>query len=106
MSLPRAALLACLLAPFLLVPARADDWAERKCALYAQAVQDALAARGPAGLRESFLAANTRFIASGCTANMRICAATPQEYALADMLTMMTMNEGMASTFAPFGCSD
>jgi hypothetical protein len=82
-----------------------DDWAARKCVLYAAATEDALSLLGMEGLRAEFLAQNRAFIASGCIAPRNICAATPAEYALADLLTMMTMNEGMASTFVPFGCA-
>lgn len=84
----------------------AEDWSQRKCALYAAAVQDALAALGPDGLRPAFLTGNRAFIASGCVAPRRICAETAQEYAFADLLTVMTMNEGMASTFVTFGCGN
>lgn len=92
--------------PVLAEDAPADVWAARKCALYAQATEDALAALGPEGLSLRFLKENSAFIASGCRAPVRICAETPQDYALADLLTIMTMNEGMASTFVPFGCEN
>lgn len=82
-----------------------DEWRARKCALYAAATEDALALLGQDGLRPEFLARNRAFIAAGCGAQARICAETPEEYALADLLTVMTMNEGMASTFVPFGCA-
>ncbi|WP_037272348.1 hypothetical protein [Roseovarius mucosus] len=84
----------------------ADTWTLRKCALYAQATEDALAALGQEGLSPRFLEENKAFIRSGCVAPARICAQTAQDYALADLLTMMTMNEGMASTFVPFGCQN
>ncbi|MBC7178921.1 MAG: hypothetical protein H5U14_02330 [Roseovarius sp.] len=84
----------------------ADAWTLRKCALYAQATEDALAALGPARLSHRFIEENQIFIASGCVAPARICAKTAQDYTLADLLTMMTMNEGMASTFVPFGCEN
>lgn len=86
--------------------APADAWTLRKCALYAQATEDALAALGQEGLSPRFLEENQTFIRSGCVASARICAQTAQDYALADLLTMMTMNEGMASTFVPFGCAN
>ena len=86
--------------------APADAWTLRKCALYAQATDDALAALGVEGLSPSFIPENQYFIDSGCMAPTRICATTDQDYALADLLTMMTMNEGMASTFVPFGCEN
>ncbi|GAA6188176.1 hypothetical protein NBRC116596_12390 [Litorivita sp. NS0012-18] len=84
--------------------AQADAWSERKCFYYEAAVGDALAALGREGLRAEFLAQNDAFIAAGCVKTHAICPATPQEGRLVDMLTMMTMNEGMASTFVPFGC--
>ena len=85
-------------------PAPADAWSKRKCSLYQQAVADALATLGSTGLRPEFLSENNAFIASGCTAPTDICARTEQEFTLANLLTVMTMNEGMASTFVPFGC--
>ncbi len=85
-------------------PATAQDWAAQKCALYALAVEDALVILGREGLADSFLAQNAEFIASGCVAPRKICGTTRQELDFANMLTIMTMNEGMASTFVPFGC--
>lgn len=86
--------------------APADAWTLRKCALYAQATDDALAVLGQEGISPRFLEENQTFIRSGCVAPAGICAQTAQDYALADLLTMMTMNEGMASTFVPFGCEN
>lgn len=34
-----------------------------------------------------------------------VCPVTEAELELANLLTIMTMNEGMASTFVPFKCS-
>ncbi|WP_154449374.1 hypothetical protein [Halovulum marinum] len=85
-------------------PVAAETWSARKCALYRDAVDDALALRGRDGLRPEFLRRNEDFIRSGCTTQGHVCPETPQELALADMLTLMTMNAGMASTFVPFGC--
>ena len=82
----------------------APEWTARKCSLYRAAVQDALGLLSAEGLRAAFLDANASFIEAGCTGRDRICAVTPQETALADMLAVMTMNESMASTFVPFGC--
>lgn len=85
--------------------AAADEWTMRKCDLYQAAFADAVALRGRDGLRPRFLEANRAFIAAGCVQRGRVCAETPEEIALADLLTIMTMNEGMASTFVPFGCA-
>ena len=86
-------------------PAAAQDgWSARKCTLYAEAVTDAIALQGVTGLGAEFRAQNAAFIAAGCPAQFQVCARSDQEIALADLLTVMTMNEGMASTFVPFGC--
>lgn len=82
------------------------SWAEQKCVLYQSAVADALQIQGHDGLRVAFLAQNDAFIAGGCVDQGHVCPATDQEGAFADLLTVMTMNEGMASTFVPFGCHD
>ncbi|MGH1329611.1 MAG: hypothetical protein ACRBBK_01905 [Paracoccaceae bacterium] len=79
-------------------------WRAQKCVLYQAAVRDAIALQGDEGLSAAFLAANARFMAGGCELEARICLTSPQEFELANMLTIMTMNEGMASTFVPFGC--
>lgn len=79
-------------------------WSEQKCVLYAHAVEDALGFQGADGLREAFLNGNQSFIDSGCQSADRVCPITDAERELANLLTIMTMNEGMASTFVPFGC--
>ncbi|MCC1481282.1 hypothetical protein [Roseibaca sp. Y0-43] len=84
--------------------ADAQTWTERKCTLYAAALEDALGLVGRDGISDGFLTANAAFIAQGCTERGRICPKSDQERALADLLTVMTMNEGMASTFVPFAC--
>jgi len=101
----RAALCACL-ALCAVAPAHAQTWAEQKCALYERALSDALRLWGDDGISAEFLEGNAAFIAQGCTERGQICPASPQERALADRLTLMTMNEGMASTFVPFACSE
>ncbi|WP_276714755.1 hypothetical protein [Pseudooceanicola nitratireducens] len=96
------ALLLLLLLP---APGLADDWSDRKCALYQSAFDHAVAALGQDGLRPGFLEENDAFIANGCAGPEKVCARTDQEIALANMLTVMTMSEGMASTFVPFSCA-
>ena len=68
-------------------------------------VADAITIHGEDGMRSSFLTENETFIVSGCVKETPICPVTNQEIALANTLTIMTMNEGMASTFVPFGCN-
>ena len=80
------------------------DWTERKCELYADASSAALSWSGGDGLGPEFLARHEAFIASGCTAPHDVCPRSPEELALAELLTVMSMSEGMASTFVPFAC--
>lgn len=100
-----------MMGAMLVGPASAQEldgltWAERKCGLYAEAVQDALEILGRDGIGEAFLAANDAFIDGGCTEQGHVCPKTEKEGDFVNLLTVMTMNEGMASTFVPFGCSD
>lgn len=81
-----------------------NSWAKQKCELYRRAVDDALGYIGREGMRPEFLARNEAFIAGGCVGRGNVCPETTQEQAFANLLTLMTMNEGMASTFVPFGC--
>ncbi|TDT77219.1 hypothetical protein BDE40_0499 [Litoreibacter halocynthiae] len=85
-------------------PASADAWGDKKCELYRAAFEDARVMLGSDGISDSFTDGNARFIASGCTEQIRLCPQSVKELELADMLTVMTMSEGMASTFVPFGC--
>lgn len=83
-----------------------QSWAEKKCALYKRAAGDALDVLGPDGFRPGFLARNKAFIAGGCAGRGDVCPQTEKELAFANLLTLMTMNEGMASSFVPFGCQN
>lgn len=108
----RQMLLACAVAAALLpaqllaqeVDLEGMIWTEQKCALYARAFDDAVGMVNAEDLSAAFLAGNETFVAGGCTEYIRICPTSAEEYRLADILTLMTMNEGMASTFVPFGC--
>lgn len=86
------------------VDLEAMSWTEQKCAIYARAFDEAVGMVDADGLSAEFLARNEGFIAGGCTEYIRTCPTSAEEYRLADILTLMTMNEGMASTFVPFGC--
>ncbi len=86
--------------------APADDWTRRKCDLYGAAWQDVVRTHDMAGIRPGFLKKHQDFIDLGCPQDMRVCAASAGEIRLADLMTILSMNEGMASTFVPFGCPD
>ena len=55
-------------------------------------------------MRQGFLEQNEQFIAGGCQDRGNVCSQSEKEIEFANLLTIMTMNEGMASTFVPFSC--
>ncbi|KIN65971.1 hypothetical protein Z945_276 [Sulfitobacter noctilucae] len=94
-------------------PAWADDiqfedmtWPEQKCVLYQRAWDWAYDGIGPDGISAEFVAQNDDFVATGCIEQIVVCPRSQEEFDMANMLTVMTMNEGMASTFVPFTCRD
>lgn len=96
--------LSCLAAPLGAQNLQGLTWSEQKCVLYGQAVEDALGLQGMDGLRDVFLTENQSFLDGGCQTPGQVCPITDAELKLANLLTRMTMNEGMASTFVPFRC--
>lgn len=86
------------------VDMQALTWVEKKCVLYTQAWGWAYNSIGPSGISAAFIAQNDAFVAQGCTANLAVCPRSKEEFDMANMLTVMTMSEGMASTFVPFAC--
>ncbi|SFT34224.1 hypothetical protein [Sedimentitalea nanhaiensis] len=84
----------------------ADSWSVRKCALYRDAWQQVLDTQPPEGTSDGFMARHQDFVDNGCPAATRICARTDGDVTLANLMTILSMNEGMASTFVPFGCPD
>jgi hypothetical protein len=81
-----------------------SSWTEVKCARYRKAWTDALARRGEQGLGREFIERHEAFLASGCTARADVCPRSPEELDLANILTILAMNAGTASTFLPFAC--
>lgn len=73
-------------------PRYAADWAE---------VQRRF---GTEGLGADFLARHEGFIASGCRSRVEVCPGTPAEQRIADVMTILAMNAGAASSFVPFRC--
>lgn len=80
------------------------DWPRVKCERYARAWNDALARRGRDGLTAGFVDAHEAFLASGCTARADVCPRSPKDFDMANLLTVLAMNAGTASTFLPFAC--
>ncbi len=85
-------------------PSQRPGWTEEKCRRY-RAAWDTLSSRtARRGLGPDFVQRHEAFIASGCTTQGDVCPRSPEELEAANMLTIMAMNAGMASTFLPFGC--
>ncbi|NGM19991.1 hypothetical protein G3576_08190 [Roseomonas stagni] len=85
--------------------AQSRDWTAEKCSRYGEMWPQALARFGRVGLSEEFLARHEAFIASGCRTR-DVCPRSPQEIAMADVMTIAAMNAGTASSFVPFICRD
>ena len=88
------------------LPAASQDtqWQAEKCRRYRTIVEQAMKRSGPAGLGADFLARNEAFIAGGCTGVADVCPRSPEELALANVVTMVGMGQKLASTFFPFAC--
>lgn len=80
------------------------DWPAIKCTRYKKSYAEALAKFGPRGLGKAFLESHDAFLASGCTAKTDVCPRSTEELNLANVLVILSMNQGMASTFVPFNC--
>ena len=85
-------------------PRGQQSWTEVKCARYQKAWADALARRGRQGLGAEFIERHEAFLASGCTAQADVCPRSKEELDMANVLVLLAMNAGTASTFLPFAC--
>jgi hypothetical protein len=83
---------------------RPQTWREVKCARYTKAWSEALARRGSKGLGRQFLDSHAAFLTSGCTAPADVCPRSTEELELANIMVILAMNAGTASTFPPFAC--
>ena len=81
-----------------------QSWSEVKCSRYKTAWSAVLARRGTKGLGRAFLDSHEAFLASGCTASADVCPRSPEELDLANVMVVLAMNAGTASTFLPFAC--
>ncbi|MGJ3265109.1 MAG: hypothetical protein ACFE0R_17945 [Salinarimonas sp.] len=108
----RTAVIAVLAAACLVAgtdrPARAqgDDWTREKCTRYTAAWAEATRRLGTEGISAEFVARHDAFLASGCTAPADVCPRSEAELALANVMVILAMNAGTASTFPPFACRD
>lgn len=85
-------------------PVPPENWPAVKCERYTKAYAAALAKLGRKGLGQPFLDAHEAFLASGCSIKGEVCPRSTEELNLANVMVIMGMNEGMASTFMPFAC--
>lgn len=84
--------------------AQERSWTEEKCLRYTKAWTEMLTRRGTNGLGEAFLARHEAFLASGCTSKPDVCPRSAEELEVANIMVVLAMNAGMASTFLPFAC--
>ena len=97
-------------------PKPPENWPAIKCERYTKAYADALAKLGRKGLGQPFLDAHEAFLASSCSIKGEVCPRSKEEIKgevcprskeeldLANVMVIMGMNQGMASTFMPFAC--
>jgi len=82
----------------------APSWSEVKCQRYRRAWLNVVASRGTKGLSQDFLDRHDAFLVSGCTARADVCPRSSEELELANIMVILAMNAGTASTFPPFAC--
>ncbi len=85
-------------------PAPPENWPAIKCERYTKSYAEALARFGRKGLGQPFLDSHEAFLASGCSIKGEVCPRSTEELNLANVMVIMGMNQGMASTFMPFAC--
>lgn len=78
------------------------QWQKEKCALFTEAWERARS--GVDDISEPFSTGAEAFIASGCADDSAICPSSSGDRQVADLITMLAMNAGAASTFLPFRC--
>jgi hypothetical protein len=84
--------------------AAASSWTVTKCDRYRKAWTGALSRRGGKGIGAEFMERHEAFLESGCLSKADVCPRSPEEFELANVLTILAMNAGTASTFLPFAC--
>lgn len=81
-----------------------ENWPAVKCERYTKAWGEALAKFGRKGLGQPFIEAHEAFLSSGCSIKGEVCPRSKEELDLANVMVILGMNQGMASTFMPFSC--
>ncbi|HEV7258148.1 MAG TPA: hypothetical protein VGN82_10220 [Bosea sp. (in: a-proteobacteria)] len=85
-------------------PVAPENWPAVKCERYTKAWGEALAKFGRKGLGQPFIEAHEAFLSSGCSIKGEVCPRSKEELDLANVMVILGMNQGMASTFMPFAC--
>ena len=80
------------------------DWPQETCFRYGRDWDEALRRFGRDGVSEGFLEGNGAFLRSGCRAARTLYPETAKDRKLADALAIRVVNEGMSTTFLPYGC--
>lgn len=81
-----------------------SSWQQQKCAVFEATFAELTARLGTDDASEAFLTGSRAYIDSGCLADVDACPETEKDIAIANGLTIATMNAGAASTFSPFRC--
>lgn len=81
------------------------EWRAEKCRLYTAAWNRVRQMPSFKTLSATFVSEHEAFLAGGCTGPARVCPRSKNEFDIANMLVLMAMDEGMASTFLPFACA-
>lgn len=81
-----------------------QSWHDVKCARYEKAWSAVLARMGSQGLGKEFLDRHEAFLASNCTRTSDVCPRSRAELERANVMVILAMNAGTASTFPPFFC--
>ena len=81
-----------------------DAWSQAKCARYDKAFHELLDLGDRNGVTEGFIKGNEDFIKAGCSNGADVCPRSPEDFKLANDLTLAAMGFGTASTFLPFIC--
>lgn len=79
-------------------------WQLAKCRFYEETWRDMLAHFGPGALSDGFVDQNERFIAAHCLERIEVCPKSEHDLAVANALTLGTMNGDVGGTFLPFRC--
>ena len=80
------------------------SWRAEKCFRYGRDWNEALRRFSRAGLSPQFIDGVAAFIGSDCASLDKICPRTAKDREFVDILAIRVVNEGMSTTFLPFGC--